>query len=84
MFKIAFYGVAQDIIGNNILHIPKEEITVESEVTVSVLLRYLRTKHPQFGQIGVIAVAKNQQYAQPEEVLTEIDEIAIIPPVSGG
>ena len=30
------------------------------------------------------AVAVNQQYAQPAQVLEDGDEVAILPPVSGG
>ncbi len=29
-------------------------------------------------------VAVNQRYAQPDQQLTETDEVAIIPPVAGG
>jgi molybdopterin synthase catalytic subunit len=36
------------------------------------------------GMLAVSAVAVNQQYAGPETVLHEGDEVALMPPVSGG
>ncbi len=33
---------------------------------------------------GSIAVAVNQEYAQVEDVLRDGDEVALLPPVSGG
>jgi molybdopterin converting factor small subunit len=34
--------------------------------------------------LAASAVAVNQEYARPERVLREGDEVAILPPVSGG
>jgi molybdopterin synthase catalytic subunit/molybdopterin converting factor small subunit len=58
---------------------------LESGASVGILLERLKAE----GRIGEAAlcsaaVAVNQTYAQPERRLEEGDEVAILPPVSGG
>lgn len=76
----AFAGLAERLGGS--------ELTVDVErdtLTVSELKDALANLYP--GAASLIAVsyfAKNQSYARPEELVTEKDELALIPPVSGG
>ncbi len=45
----------------------------------------LLAKYPQLhGVIGSAAVAVNQSYATLDDMLAENDEVAFLPPVSGG
>ena len=39
---------------------------------------------PAAGLAGSTAVAVNLEYARPDQVLSEGDEVAFLPPVSGG
>jgi len=40
--------------------------------------------YPEFSKLSSLAVAVNSEYAQDDVPLNRNDEIAIIPPVSGG
>lgn len=51
--------------------------------SVGDLIAGLRGSMPE-GLLGVSAVAVNQEYAGSDRVLVEGDEVAILPPVSGG
>lgn len=52
--------------------------------TVGDLRAALETEFPALAQCGRIAVARNSEYSDAEEKLADGDEIALIPPVSGG
>lgn len=63
------------------------EIQVElpADATVADLLSEIRAQHPQVGpglEAGLVAV--NQEYVGLGTRLQDGDEVAIIPPVSGG
>lgn len=78
--NILLFGIAKDIVG-------KSEINLESTnkiESVSDLIDYLKSTYPEFQRLDALAVAVNNTYATPEKALTNKDEIAIIPPVSGG
>ncbi len=78
--NVLLFGIAKDIVG-------KSELNLESNNTiqsVSDLISYLKNTYPEFQQLDALAVAVNNTYATPEKALTDKDEIAIIPPVSGG
>ena len=53
--------------------------------TVASAMDELRDKYPQLGSLlHNTMVAVNQVYAPPEQKLLDGDEVALIPPVSGG
>lgn len=62
------------------------ELTVEQEsITAGELKTLLSTRFPDAaGQIGQAFAAVNQEYAPDETIITSADEVALIPPVSGG
>jgi molybdopterin synthase catalytic subunit len=52
---------------------------------VSDVLQHYRTQAPEIGKLfSSIALAVNQQYAGPDAILKASDEVALLPPVSGG
>lgn len=63
-------------------------VTVETELSVLTaggLKSLLQERFPEAASlIGVSFIARNHAYANPEEQLAEEDELALIPPVSGG
>jgi molybdopterin converting factor subunit 1 len=65
---------------------PHITLTVEqTQITVEQLKQRLIRDYPAAAQMIVISfVAKNQAYASAEELVEETDELALIPPVSGG
>ncbi len=79
-FKLLAFGIAKDIFGTSLLEISTENSTA----TVRELQQLLETRYPRLQQLASYMIAVNNTYAAPNDVLEERDEIAIIPPVSGG
>jgi molybdopterin synthase catalytic subunit len=76
--RVLFFGVLKDLLSSS-----GEALTVPEGTTVSQLLERLRARggHPVW---SALAVAVNQEYASGTAVLSEGDEVALLPPVSGG
>jgi molybdopterin converting factor subunit 1 len=61
------------------------EVTLEDSPRVRDLLAALRAQYPALGPgLASAMVAVNLEYVGPDYRLHEDDEVAIIPPVSGG
>jgi MoaE-MoaD fusion protein len=63
------------------------ELTLEQPegATVASLFAELVGRYPILeGLASSIAIARNQSFAQPDDLLADGDEIALLPPVSGG
>lgn len=77
--KVLCFGVAKDIIGAS-------ELIVENDKTQTVadLKKYLNESYPKFLEYKSYMIAVNQAYATDEATILPSDEIALIPPVSGG
>jgi molybdopterin synthase sulfur carrier subunit len=80
--KILLFGVTRDILGTESLSI-QEEIA-ESIKTVGALKNYLSESFSGLNRLSTLAVAVNMVYANDNDPVTPDDEIALIPPVSGG
>ncbi len=77
--KILCFGLAAEIIGQR-----EYIISDEQPSTVEALRGHLLEQFPQFREYHPFMLAVNQVYALAEQQLSSNDEIAIIPPVSGG
>ena len=77
--KIALFGITKEIIGSAKLNYPLGEQT-----SVKGLISSLKASYPALGNLNSLLIAVNDEYATPEQLLTEQDEIALIPPVCGG
>jgi MoaE-MoaD fusion protein len=78
--QVLYFGVLKDI-----LHCDRETVTLPGEATVASLLEHYRTIAPeQMGLWNAVAIAVNQEFARRDQPLSENDEIAMLPPVSGG
>ncbi len=76
--KIKTFGIARDILGS-------KELTVEVNGNKVIDLRNdLAKKYPKLESLNSLFIAINQNYAGDEMEFNESDEIALIPPVSGG
>jgi molybdopterin synthase catalytic subunit len=58
--------------------------TLVDGTTAGELLAALRTDFPTLAGTGRIAIAVNSEYTDLEHPLADGDEVALIPPVSGG
>ena len=79
MIQVALFGIAREIVGQSSLG-----IALEAGQSVGGLLVALRTQYPELARLRSLAVAVNNEYADDSVALHERDEIALIPPVSGG
>jgi MoaE-MoaD fusion protein len=78
--RVLFFGVLKDVAGrsSDLLELPDGAV-------VRDLLAHYRAEVPGMREaLGAIAVAVNREYAGAETVLRAEDEIALLPPVSGG
>lgn len=66
------------------LKIPSEEIILSSNITVAQLRKKLVDKHGECYFLNNIFCAVNQEIANDEVVVSEVDEVAFYPPVTGG
>jgi MoaE-MoaD fusion protein len=60
------------------------ELHLPAGATVALVRTTLRQTHPQLPWLPGTMLAVNQQYAQAADLLRDGDEVAVIPPVSGG
>ena len=78
--QILLFGIARDIVGDTVLRIAD----TEKISSVADVKNWISTRYPAFKQLSSFAVAVNRTYATDHDSLTGNEEIAIIPPVSGG
>lgn len=76
---ILAFGAAKDIFGGH-----KVEIDLPERARVTDLKALLGARYPLLAQLAVYRIAINDEYAADEDEITEGDEVAVIPPVSGG
>jgi MoaE-MoaD fusion protein len=77
---VLYFGVLRDI-----FQCEKEQIVLPTGATVGTLLDHYRELAPdRHGLWNAIAVAVNQEYARKDRLISDGDEVAMLPPVSGG
>ena len=77
--RVLFFGVLRDRFGS------EEQLQQFPGCSVAEILRYYRVIAPELGELwSSVAVAVNQQYASGPTPLADGDEVALLPPVSGG
>lgn len=79
VLTIMTFGITRDITGANALH-----WTCMLPMSVAELKSQLLQKYPRFSTLGSLQIAVNATYAAPDLIIKPGDEIALIPPVSGG
>ena len=77
--KILAFGIVKEIFDESMI-----DIDLEHESTVEALRSVLEKKYPQLTELGSYMVAINNEYASGGDAIHANDEVAIIPPVSGG
>jgi len=77
---VRFLGPAADVVGH-------AEAVYElcEPVTLGGLIELLHARYPRLADCaGAVRFAVNSEYAEPSQPLRSGDEVAVIPPVSGG
>ncbi|MFC4097989.1 MoaD/ThiS family protein [Euzebyella saccharophila] len=79
--EVLLFGIAKDIVGSSSYTISENAVM---PISVAELKQQLTTDFPELGKLSSLAVAVNSEYAEDGVLLQSQDEIALIPPVSGG
>ena len=79
--EVFLFGIAKDIVGKSGLDLSNLE---KKPSSVGELIHFMNDSYPEFSKLSSLAVAVNGEYASNEVIVQSNDEIAIIPPVSGG
>jgi molybdopterin converting factor subunit 1 len=78
--RVLYFAILKDVFGCE-----REELELPAGATVGEMLGVLGGRGGSAGKVwGSIAVAVNQEYALVGRVLMDGDEVALLPPVSGG
>ena len=77
-YVVKAFGITKDILGG------RETVLELEGDTVASLRDALSKRYPPLAEIRSLMVAVNKSYAQDDVKIGESDEIALIPPVSGG
>jgi molybdopterin converting factor subunit 1 len=78
IIKVKTFGISRDILGGR-------EVELEiSGNSVGDLRKTLSSQYPKLDKLNSLFIAVNQEYAADDKAISVLDEIALIPPVSGG
>jgi molybdopterin converting factor subunit 1 len=78
--RVLFFGVLKDLTGRS-----SDSLTLPDQATAGDVVEHYETRLASLkGKLSSIAIAVNQEYAGPEATLHSGDEVALLPPVSGG
>lgn len=76
---VRLFASLREILGASVL-----ERTLGDDATIGDLIRGLEVDFPRLADAGRYALARNEEYAAASDRLRDGDEVALIPPVSGG
>lgn len=78
--KVLFFASCRDLVGT-----PEASISLPDHASVADLLTRLAEEHPRLREMeSSLMVSVNQTYVDWTRWLSDGDEVAFIPPVSGG
>jgi molybdopterin synthase catalytic subunit len=78
--RVLFFGPLKDLMGTS-----SEEIELPVGADLRAVFDRYRASQPRLGDLArSIAIARNREFAAPATPVCEGDEIAFLPPVSGG
>ena len=78
--RVLFFGMLKDMVGR-----AEEEARIAEGADLAAVFAAYAARYPAVDALrGRIAMALNQEFAEPSTRLAEGDEIAFLPPVSGG
>src|ERR1044072_8856285 len=78
--RVLFFGAARDVVDSNPL-----DLSLDAPATVASAFQKLIEKFADLERFGrSLLFAVNQEYATPDTLLNDNDELAVFPPVSGG
>jgi len=80
MIKVLFFGAAADRAGTR-----ETRLEIEDGATLAEVWPLIVERHPDLDPMGeTLAFAVNGEYARGKDTVSPGDEVAVLPPVSGG
>ena len=76
---ILAFGITKDIVGGSSI-----QVQIPEGSSVKVLKEQLCEQFPAMQKLTSLLIAVNEEYGDELQILAEKDEVALIPPVSGG
>ena len=77
--KVLAFGIIKEIFND-----AEASIAIKNGDRVDLLKNILEEKYPRLKELGSYMIAVNNEYASADDIIHDNDEVAIIPPVSGG
>jgi molybdopterin synthase catalytic subunit len=78
--RVLFFGVLRDIAG-----LREDTLEVPDGSRLETVFEHYASLHPRLREMSAsLVLALNQTFSEPQAALTEGDEVAFLPPVSGG
>lgn len=78
--KIVTFGIVRDMLGGQSTLVE----TLPPDTRLEDLSELLNNRYPALRRLDALRFAVNAKYAEKDVALQQNDEIALIPPVSGG
>ncbi len=75
---VKFFASVRDVIGER-----SQTIDVADDATVGSVWQVYAARYPRLASMGLVYTV-NHEHSKPDRVLKDGDELAMIPPVSGG
>ncbi len=79
VIQILAFGIVKEMVGGSSVG-----FTVQEGIDIKGLKQALEGNFPELSGLASYYIAVNNEYATPEQIICSGDEIAVIPPVSGG
>lgn len=78
--RVLYFGIVRERLG-----LREEAVELAAGATVAELTAFLSAKHGNLAAgVSALRLAVNLEYVDSDTILREDDEVAVIPPVSGG
>lgn len=77
--RLLAFGIAKDILSAS-----NTTVELSEAATIADLKQHLFQQYPAFQQLRSISFAVGTNYEQDHRILSDQEEVVIIPPVSGG
>jgi len=78
--KVLFFGMLKDIVGRS-----EEDLDLEPDARLQSVFERYAARFPRLREMErSIVLARNQQFSPGDQALSDGDEVALLPPVSGG
>jgi molybdopterin converting factor subunit 1 len=78
--KVKFFASYREVLGKDDV-----DVNLDEGANVTALIDLIKKKYPELGSLTeTLIVSVNREYTEYDAVLKDGDEVALLPPVSGG